>query len=201
MARGHDTYSRLVAWLKILLPTLALVVLGTVFLITSDDGFEAGFSFSEADIETLEAGSFLGEPRIDGVTDQGDTVHLSAFRIAPQDQAQNLILVTAVSGEIRYVSGGWAKIRADEAVMNLQDQTITFAAGGTVETSDGNISLVSSLVVELETGGMQGSMIIADGPLGRVSADQFKIEATSGENRVLWFEKNVMMHYDLSEEG
>ena len=201
MARGHGIYSRVVAWLKILLPLIALAVLGTVFLITSDDGFEAGFTFSRADIETLETGSFIKNPQINGVTDMGEPFHLIAERILPQNGNNNFVEVVKLTGEFAFQSGDWVKIIADSALMDVQAQTIVFETGGQMETSDGNNARVDRLLVHLETGEISGEGILANGPLGRISADQFRIESNEGENRVLWFENNVSMRYDLQNES
>jgi len=51
------------------------------------------------------------------------------------------------------------------------------------------------------TGEMEGGAIVADGPIGHISADDFRIEANGSENRVLWFENNVKVVYALNEEG
>ncbi|MCF6273148.1 MAG: hypothetical protein L3J37_08135 [Rhodobacteraceae bacterium] len=201
MAKGHGTYSRVVAWLKILLPMIALIVLGTVFLITSDDGFDAGFTFSQADIETLEAGSFLKKPQIDGVTARGEPFHLVAELIAPVEGNLNLVKMTALSGEFVFSSSEWVRLEAATAVMDIKAQTLVFNEGGQVETSDGTIASVDFLRATLSTGEMEGRGIIALGPLGQVSADNFQITAPEGKNRVLWFENNVRMLYNLQNDG
>ena len=201
MARGHGTYSRVVAWLKIVLPLLALIVMGTVFLINSDDSFDTGFTFSEGDLNTLDAGSFLNQPQIDGTTDKGEPFHLIADRISPQEGNQNLVTVSALSGNFTFLSGEWVKLTANEAIMDIKAQTMLFNSGGRIETSDGNTAEIGSLLIHMTNGNMSGTDINANGPLGQISADQFRIDANETENRMLWFENNVMMRYDLRNEG
>jgi len=201
MARGIDPYSRTVAWLKIVLPLIALAVLGTVFLINSDNGFEAGFAFSKADLDTLESGSFLTQPQISGMTSKSEPFYLNAERIAPLPDDQNLVVITALSGGITFLSGGWVTLLADKAMMDINAQTVVFDSGGRMETSDGNQAQVATLRVNLTTGEIDGSGIDATGPLGMLSADTYRIDTIEGENRVLWFENNVRMRYDLPNNG
>lgn len=201
MARGHGTYSRMVAWLKILLPLIALAVLGTVFLINRDDGFDAGFTFSKADLETLGAGSFITNPQINGMTDKGEPFYLVAERIIPRADDNNFVLIERLNGRFQFETGNWVKFIAESALMDIQAQTILFETGGQMETSDGNMANVSTLLIHLETAELAGAGIIANGPLGRISADRFRIESTEGENRVLWFENNVKMLYDQQNES
>ncbi len=197
MARARNPYSRMVAWLKILLPLIALAVLGTVFLFNSQDRFEAGFTFSTADIATLESGSFISQPRIEGMTRNGEPFYLNAARIAPEDGDMNLVVVSALAGEFRFPSGGWVKIRAETALMDVAAQTVRLDSGGEIDSSDGTVARVDRLLVRLDSGEISGSGILANGPLGRISADDFRFRAGEGENRVLWFENNVRMRYDL----
>lgn len=201
MARGADSYSRMVAWLKILLPLLALGVLGTVFLINSDNSYDSGFTFSQADLDTLQSGSFLSQPQIDGVTSKGEPFHLIAALISPDMANQNLVTITSLSGSFVFLSGGWVKLEAETALMDIGAQTVVFENGGQMESSDGNIAQVGAMLVHLDTGEISGTEIDASGPLGNISADRFRIDADETENRVLWFENNVRMRYDLQNEG
>ena len=201
MASARNSYSRMVAWLKILLPLLALGVLGTVFLFNREDSFEAGFTFSRADIETLEQGSYIKNPKIDGITKKGEPFHLLADEIRPQESANSLVVITKLDLEFRFTSGAWARVTASTALMDTAAQTVWFETGGRLETSDGHIAAVDSLHLLISSGELQGSGIVADGPLGQVSAENFRIESNDSENRVLWFENNVKMRYDLQNES
>lgn len=197
MARSHNSYSRMISWLKILLPLIALGVLGTVFLFNSEDSFEAGFTFSRADIETLGKGSYIKNPQINGMTQKGEPFHLLADEIRPLETDNSLVVITNLNVEFRFSSDIWAKVTSNSALMDVSAQTVWFETGGQLETSDGNVAIVDTLHLLMAAGELQGSGIVANGPLGQVSADNFRIESNDGENRVLWFENNVRMHYDL----
>ncbi len=201
MALSHSSYSRMVAWLKVLLPLIALAVLGTVFLFNSKDGFEPGFSFSRADIETLENGNYIKKPQINGTTKKGEPFHLTADEIRPLARDNNVVVLTNLDAEFQFEAGGWAKITSSSALMDVAAQTVWFETGGQLQTSDGNVATVDTLHLLAASGELQGTGIVANGPLGQISADNFRIESNEGENRVLWFENNVRMRYDLQNES
>ena len=201
MASARSSYSGMVVWLKILLPLIALGLLGTVFLFNSKDTYEIGFTFSRADLDSLEKGSFLKNPEINGITTKGEPFHLLADEIKPMDNGTNLIVITNMRTEFHFNSGAWAKVTASSALMDVAAQTVWFESGGRLETSDGNVATVDTLHLLMASGELQGTGIVADGPLGRVSAENFRIESNGTENRVLWFENNVRMRYDLQNES
>jgi lipopolysaccharide export system protein LptC len=201
MAARRNSYSRMVAWLKILLPLIAIGVLGTVFLFNSKDGFEAGFTFSRTDIESLEKGSFIKSPQINGITQKGEPFHMLADEIRPLEDNNSLVVITNLDVEFQFKSGAWAKVTSPSAQMDVAAETVWFESGGRLETSDGNVAVVDTLHLLMALGELQGSGIVADGPLGRVSAENFRIESDGSENRVLWFENNVRMQYDLQNES
>lgn len=197
MASRHRRYSRMVALLKILLPLIALGVLGTVFLVNKKESFDAGFTFSRADIATLEKGSFIKNPTVNGITRRGEPFHLLADEIRPQNADSSLVVITNMAVEFRFTSGAWAKVTSPSALMDIKAQTLWFETGGTLETSDGNKAEVKTLHLLMASGEVQGTGIVADGPLGRISAENFRIESNDSENRVLWFENSVRMLYEL----
>ena len=113
----------------------------------------------------------------------------------------SLFVITNLDVEFQFSSNTWAKVTSDSALMDVSAQTVWFENGGRLETSDGNVAVVDTLHLLMASGELQGSGIVADGPLGQVSAENFRIESSEGENRVLWFENNVRMLYDLQNES
>ncbi len=202
MAMKHHTYTRMIGLLKIILPLLALAVLGTVFLITKEDGFDPGFTFSQAEFDALESGSFLDNPQINGKTSDGDIFSLTAERIEPESQDLQRIIARNLVSNFDFASGISVEIIADTAEILMGEQLLIFPDGARIITSDGYDGTLETLTANLETGYISGEMIEADGPLGHVSAEFFQISsvgAGSNENRVLSFEKSVKVTLDTAE--
>ncbi len=55
MATYDNTYSRVVAWLKILLPLLALAILSTLFLVARTIDPAQNIPYADVDIDELDA--------------------------------------------------------------------------------------------------------------------------------------------------
>lgn len=202
MAMKHHTYTRMIGILKISLPLLALAVLGTVFLITNDDGFDPGFTFSQAEFDALESGSFLDNPQINGKTENGDIFSLTASRIEPKTPEMLLIIATDLVSNFDFADGNSAEIIADKAEIRTEEQLLVFPDGARIITSDGYDGTLKTLTANLENGHITGEMIEAVGPLGYVSAEFFQISsvgAGSNENRVLSFEKSVKVTLNTAE--
>lgn len=202
MAMKHHTYTRMIGLLKIILPLMALAVLGTVFLITKEDGFDPGFTFSQAEFDALESGSFLDNPQINGKTADGDIFSLNAERIEPESQDLQRIIASNLVSNFDFTSGISVEIIADTAEILMGEQLLVFPDGARIITSDGYDGTLKALTANLETGYISGEMIEADGPLGHISAEIFRISsvgAGSNGNRVLSFEKSVKVTLDTAE--
>jgi len=202
MAMNHHTYSKLIGFLKIILPLIALAVLGTVFLITKDDGFDPGFTFSQAEFDALESGSFLDNPQINGKTVNGDIFSLTAERIEPESREMQRVIASNLVSNFEFSSGISAEIIADTAEIHMGERLLVFPDGARIITSDGYDGTLKTLTADLETGQISGEMIEADGPLGHVSAEIFHISSVgdgNSGNRVLRFEKAVKVTLDTTE--
>ncbi len=202
MAMKHHTYTRMIGILKISLPLMALAVLGTVFLITKDDGFDPGFTFSQAEFDALESGSYLDNPQINGKTENGDVFSLTAERIEPETRELQRIIAINLVSNFEFASGVSAEIIADTAEILMGGKLLVFPDGARIITSDGYDGTLETLTANLETGQISGEMIKADGPLGHISAEIFHISSVgdgSSENRVLRFEKAVKVTLDTTE--
>lgn len=196
-------YTRVVSTLKIVLPLVALGVLSTVFLITADDGFDPVFTFSEADFEALEEGNGLTSPRVSGKTDKGESFNLTADRVEPQSGNLQILIATNMVARIASESGKSVEITSEIALMDLTENMLHLSLGGQLATSDGYFAQIDSMLANLKTGEITGEMIRADGEIGDISADNFRIIVDStdnAENQVLWFENNVKVTIHIPEQ-
>jgi len=203
MAMRHHTYSKLIGFLKISLPLVALAVLGTVFLITTDDGFDPGFTFSPAEFNALESGSYLDNPRINGLTAKGDLFRLSADRIEPESLDLDTLIATNLRSNIEFAQGQSVEIIADTGRIESEGELLVFPDGAHIITSDGYEGILLTLTANLRSGQISGELIDVNGPLGQISAEIFHITGItkdSGRNQVLSFEKNVMVTLNTQEQ-
>lgn len=202
MAMQHHTYTRLIGFLKITLPLVALGVLGTVFLITSDDGFNPGFAFSKSEFTELGAGNFLDNAQINGTTANGDAFSLLARRIEPETLKLDIINATDLTSHFDFASGESVVIISDFAIINNIDQLLIFPQGADITTNDGYSGTLETLTADLVSGAVSGQSLEADGPLGHISAEFFQISDVTpenDENRVLTFNKSVRVTLNIAE--
>ncbi|KKK72711.1 hypothetical protein LCGC14_2901140, partial [marine sediment metagenome] len=83
--RGHDnSYSRLVAWLKVALPLLALAILSTVFLVAERRGTRNEIPYSRGEIDEILREQRIRNPNYAGVTKDGSAVAFSADSARPE---------------------------------------------------------------------------------------------------------------------
>ena len=176
------------------MPLLALALLGTVFLFTADDSYDPGFTFSDAEFDSLAQGSFLDNSKINGRTTQGDVFSIAADRIEPKTTDLSRIIAHNLTSRFDFVDGSFAEISAETAQIVNKEQLLHFPNGAHIVTSDGYDGAVQNLTANMKSGEISGEFIEAEGPLGHISAEKFHISNAinaRGENQVLSFEKDV----------
>ncbi len=103
-----DGYSRLVAYLKVLLPLTALALMSTVFLLSRGVETDAVIPFAQKDLKDRTSGQQITAPFFSGTTTQGDEIMVTAQSARPGGangpataidlQAEKLILLTSAPG-------------------------------------------------------------------------------------------------------
>jgi len=73
-----NTYSRVVAWAKVLLPLLALALLSTLFLVARTVDPAQKLPFADIDVDAIAREQRIGAPKFNGVTKEGTAISLSA---------------------------------------------------------------------------------------------------------------------------
>ena len=77
MARA-DTHTRVVGWLKVALPLMALAVLSTLFLVADQIDPEDALPYAEVDVEDLAREPRMTMPSYAGITTDGAALSLTA---------------------------------------------------------------------------------------------------------------------------
>lgn len=199
MVLGIHGYSRFVAIAKVVLPLIAITLLGTVFLITNDDSLEGGFSFSSADLESLESGMRIDKPRMYGSNPNGDLYHFVADALLPDSLTPSLVEAQKISGEIQYNDGGNIQLTAGKAEFMVEGSQIRLSGGILAVMSDGSRVTGDGLLAELDTGKLtsNGAVSVVS-PMGNIQAENFRVETVGeddDEKQMIWFENGVMLSF------
>lgn len=191
-------YSRLVSFLKILLPLLALAILSSVFLTQTEDTFEGGLVFSKTDLETLGDGLTIRDPRFTGTSSRGDLFSISAETATPDRAQPKLIDIVNTVTEAKFADGLGVTLTAAKARADLTSQVVTLSGGLRIVTSDGYVILSDGGIADLRAGMVTSSgPVTADGPAGKIEAGRVKFETQSSpagtglENRIVKFDNGV----------
>lgn len=171
MARA-DTHSRVVAWLKVTLPLVALAILATLFLLADRIDPDAALPYAEVDVADRARAPRMTAPTYAGTTSDGAALTLQAAEARPASAetkalAQDLLLTLDTP------DGGHTNLRAVTAVMNEQSRQIVLAGGVEVTTSTGYVLTTEGMRVNLDRSGLESTAVVkATGPAGEIVADK-----------------------------
>ncbi len=126
--------SRIVHWLRVILPLAALALLSVLFLLARKPDPEAPIPYADVDPRDVAERQAVTSPRYSGVTDDGARVSIDGAEATPgsgpgQGSAQSVrMTIRAQDGRAADVSAGTATLEGDAIVM---------ANGATMTTADG----------------------------------------------------------------
>jgi lipopolysaccharide export system protein LptC len=142
MAGFDNFHSQFVAWMKIILPVGALVLLSTLFLISRK--YVPGTAIPIAQIDLQQRAQDLGatNPSFAGVTENGTEITLQARHARPDPEDMEHLLADEVSMQMRLASGVIIDITADNADMHQTDLTANL---------DGNVHVITSNGYQIST--------------------------------------------------
>ncbi|MEM7508468.1 MAG: LPS export ABC transporter periplasmic protein LptC [Pseudomonadota bacterium] len=162
-------YSRIVRWMKILLPLAAVFLIGAIFLFDRHSGEEP--LFSPEDLATLGAGMQLENPRFAGVTEQGEPFVVTARSAVPDGPVPDMIELVEPAGEFTLSEDLTVKGRSTTGLMSRDDRKLTLNGRIVINTSEGHRAETEELIIDMEkeTAFAPGT-ITAFGPEGSLTA-------------------------------
>ena len=203
MARArYDRYSRLVAWLKIILPLLALGILSTLFLVARTIDPAQNIPFADVDIDELTREQRIMRPNYSSVTESGAAISVSAASARPEFTNPQRIRAENIVARIDLPSGERVDIDAEGAVLDSSSSDTTLDGGVVVTTSDGFILRTELLQVNLDSSRVHApAEIQVDSPLGQLIAGEFTMTGDGGGDApfLLHFKNRVRLIYDPTE--
>lgn len=202
MPPRHDIRSRIVNWLKILLPLTALGLLSTLFLVSRTIDTSQSIPIGRADLETRTGNQQITAPTFSGVTDEGHALSFIATSARLDPAQAERVLADALSARIDMVNGG-------EIVITSQSGDVNDASGLAVLTGDVVLTSTTGyriMTEQLETqmrelGAETAGHITGDGPPGRLDAGKMLMttDGQSGDVHLL-FTNGVKLVYTPENE-
>ncbi len=198
MAAHDNTYSRLIAWLRVLLPVLALVLLSTMFLIARTIDPNRALAYAKVNLDNLTRSQRVSAPRFSGVTEDGAALSFSAATAEPDPDDPGSFSVIGMNAEIATPDGGEVQITAGRADVDNTSNTLTMSGG---------VVLESSTRYHIEAEGLRAGMdrtwaesigpVTARGPGGEIVAGRVALERRGGGagTYLLVFKDGVRMIY------
>lgn len=188
-------YSRLIAWLKILFPLGALVLLSTIFLLSRSPDPIAVIPLLEEGVGSDETEQ-VGRPFYAGTTDGGHALTLSARQARAVAAGQTGMMADDLRAILDIEDGNRITIDATLGQMDNSDQlilrdgvTLQSSSGYTVRTEGLNAAIDRVMIDSI-------GPVDADGPGFVLTAGKLHVEETENTNDIqLLFTEGVTLVY------
>jgi lipopolysaccharide export system protein LptC len=196
-----DTYSRIIAFLKVMLPLAALAILATLFFLSRSVDPTATIPFAEGDMADRLRDQQVTAPFFSGTTPKGDEVIFTASVVRPAvfgrpAEADN------ISARLTFADGARVTLDAAQGQVDVGQDTATFT---------GNVRIASSLGYRLSTDKMTASLsgvsgfapgqVDGVGPFGTLTAGALEIGPQNPDGPVhIVFKSGVKLIYDPKQQ-
>ena len=199
LARHDNLHSRLVFWLKILLPLTALMILSSVFLLSRNIRPEDAIPYTEVDIADRIRTPRLTAPDFAGVTADGAALSLKAAeaRLAT-DGSTNPGAISDLVGLLETPDGARTDLTAKAARLDQDNQHMVLGGGVVISNSTGYRIETEAITVALDRTRLDSlGPVRATGPAGSLKAGKMHLglDDTDPTAYVLVFKDGVRMIY------
>jgi len=190
-----DGYSRLVAWLKVLLPLMAILLLSTLFLLSRNVEPVATLPFANSEIDERVNEQQITRPFFSGTTNGGDRISLSADTMATRSGLNNE--AAELSAQIDLVSGTRIILMSDHGQFDMAENTSTLAGNVVITTSSGFNLSSETLIADFDSLMLQSPGTVQGfAPFGTLNAGRMRLQRQeTGSNAHLVFTNGVKLIY------
>lgn len=193
-----DRYSRVVLWLKVTLPLLALAILSTLFFVAETLDPEAAIPYADVDVEKILRDQGVTRPTFGGVTSDGATIALFADEVRPAVDQQDRLTAHSMEASIDLPSGTRITIDSATGVVNATAQQAVLQGGARLESSIGYVVETEELIASMsDTSVIAPGEITAVGPAGQLTAGRMELtrSKTPEPAFLLVFKEGVRLVY------
>ena len=192
-----DGYSRLIAWLKVLLPLMALGILSTLFLLSRSTEPTATIPFAESDIRGRLQGQQVTGPFFSGTTTDGDQVTVSAGKLLTRGGQVGENAAEDISAQIDLVGGTRVILFADTGTVSVAQSEANLTGNVVITTSTGFKLTTDRLEAAIDALKLVApTPVVGTGPMGSLDAGAMTLSQAKGqENPHLFFTNGVKLVY------
>ncbi len=193
----NNLHSTLVAWLKILLPLTALVILSTLFLVANRVNPEDAIPYADVNIADRLKDPRLTNATFAGMTQDGAAVSLKASDATPGVPGSSSAgKARGLTGQIETPDGVTTNVAGAEARLDQQKREILVTGGVTLDSSSGYHIATDRLALALDRTRLEsGGAVTAQLPFGQLSAGKMLLTRAASGNYVMSFTAGVRLIY------
>ncbi|MEM8654451.1 MAG: hypothetical protein AAGF36_06870 [Pseudomonadota bacterium] len=194
-----DGYSKLVAWLKVVLPLTALALLSTVFLLSRNIDPMTAVPLAEAEIEERLIGQQITAPFFSGTSTSGDRISVSAGTMATATGHHNA--ATDLAAHIDLTGGTRVVLFSDRGAFDMGVGASSLEGNVVITTSTGYKLNSEELLTDFERMTVESpGPVTGTGMTGTLEAGRMRLEKTEdGDNAHLIFTNGVKLVYRPEE--
>jgi len=192
-----DRYSRMVAWLKVTLPLLALAILSTLFLISRAVDPPVTIPFADAEVQERLNNQQITGPYFSGISANGDQIDFVAETVKNAPNAIGTNIAENVDVQVQFVSGISAELTAKEAVINIADDRTRLTGDVVIVTSQGYVLESELMLVRMSSPEMDSpGPVTGSTPVGTIDAGtmRFFVPDETGDSQLV-FTNGVKLIY------
>lgn len=196
--RFDNLYSRLVAWLKVLLPLAAMGIVAALFLLSRTIDPEAALTGAGLDVREMAREVRVGSPDYRGMTGDGTEIRVTAERARPDPDRPGRVEAEDVDAVLQDAAGDRTVIRGAAGDLDRDADRLVLTGDASVETSAGMRVESEELVSVLSRTEVRSDVPVrATGPMGVITGDSMLLirDPAQGEGHVVVFNGDVKLVY------
>jgi lipopolysaccharide export system protein LptC len=192
-----DRHTRVVGWLKVALPLLALALLATLFLLSDQIDPEDALPYAEVDVVERAREPRMTAPSYAGITSDGASLTLTADEARPA-AADAPAVAQRVLLKLETPDGSRTEVQALSAEIDRSAQRMILSGGVTVTTDTGYRLDTAEVLARLDRSGLESrDAVTATGPVGDIEAGGMVLtqDLRTPGSYVLVFNRGVRLVY------
>jgi len=192
-----DSYSRMVALLKVLFPLAALALLSTLFLLSRAVDPGSAIPFADKEVQDRLRDQQVTGPFFSGTTTDGDQLSFFAETLATPAGRVGTNLAEGVEAKVETSGGAQFEMQAKSAEFNVAKDRVDLKGDVLLTTSTGYRILTDLLTSEISAVSISSpGPVEATGPAGLLTAGNMNIAPGNGKNTTqLVFTNGVKLIY------